>query len=650
VSACKQDVPLGRNNADVGGNPDGGSDAAADVRSVFDGAIDEPHRDVSAPPDAPAPSDMVAVPDAPIEMVPSPTDGPLDGAGPVLGSLTCPQCPAGMKVCRSSCGPSGFSYVCELCYPTIPSLGCNRPGCNPCDSYLPHATAAPACDSNGACAIGACDPGWADCDGNRDNGCEANLLEAGSCGQCGTTCPAGQFCTPAGCQSSCQPPLTMCPDGRCVDLSKDYSHCGGCATPCHGRQQCRAGTCQDPPAPPPPPCTMCGGVCRDLSTDYYNCGACGNACGSGGSGAEPKGGGVSVCLEGKCVRRCGPGFVACGSLCVALATDRDHCGVCGRVCAATDLCVSGACVPAASLRLATGLTDPMDLAVDADAVYWSDIGDGTINRVPRAGGTVTTLVRNQAKPARIALDATHVYWTNALGASVMRAPKSGGMPELLSSAIQPTDLAVVGDSVYWVNNLSQSAYELRKGPRSGGTSTQVIRCLNEREGFDPAAAAVTLLVEEGTWLFLGCPQPSFQFAVARIDTSNGDAITSVLGRRLYRRPDVAVSGPSFFNLAGGTAVTLYDFDKTSGKEGSSYTLRGISVPAFSPGQLVASACGLYWWDEGSTIAAKDDLVSYVPFGAPISIFKGAVDPRRTVVDGGTIFWTEKGAVAKMPVP
>lgn len=40
---------------------------------------------------------------------------------------------------------------------------------------------------------------------------------------------------------------------------------------------------------------------------------------------------------------CDPPYSDCGGVCVALRSDRDHCGACGRACAPDALCVAGAC-------------------------------------------------------------------------------------------------------------------------------------------------------------------------------------------------------------------------------------------------------------------------------------------------------------------
>ena len=69
--------------------------------------------------------------------------------------------------------------------------------------------------------------------------------------------------------------------------------------------------------------------------------------------------------------------------------------------------------------LASGLPAPWGIAVDATSIYWVNSGDGTVMKMPLAGGTAITLASGQAASAAIAVDATSVYWTNG-GGTVMR--------------------------------------------------------------------------------------------------------------------------------------------------------------------------------------------------------------------------------------
>jgi hypothetical protein len=409
------------------------------------------------------------------------------------------------------------------------------------------------------------------------------------------------------------------------------------------------------PCPPPPgPCqgTMCGDTCTNLDTDTANCGACGHSCYD--LAPKPRGG-TPVCMGGTCVRQCGPGFVWCGTRCASLANDSDDCGACGRACASSEVCVSGACAARTSLALASGLTDPLDLALDPDAVYFTDATEGTISRVARGGGAVSVLARNQGKPARIAVDATHVYWSNVSGASVMRAPKDGsGSPELLASAVAPTDLVAIADSVYWVNN-SATTHELRKVPRAGGTPVVLATCGSyEDYERDVALPNYSQLVRDGTTLFFGCAGPSRQYSVLRVDTGDADARKMLASSTFHRGPILGVSGDYFCHLGGGLTYRLVCLDKNGGALPERFLpvvsgARGPAAPV--PGQVVASGCGLFWWAQPSGGYYKaGDFVTWTFQGWAVPVTRGAVEPRRTVVDAGFLFFTDKTAVVKMPIP
>ncbi|MFO0650035.1 MAG: hypothetical protein U0326_27690 [Polyangiales bacterium] len=78
--------------------------------------------------------------------------------------------------------------------------------------------------------------------------------------------------------------------------------------------------------------TNCSGSCRDLDSDRANCGMCGRTCAAG-----------QVCSAGACVLSCAVGLTNCSSSCRDLDTDRANCGMCGRACASGEVCVGGSC-------------------------------------------------------------------------------------------------------------------------------------------------------------------------------------------------------------------------------------------------------------------------------------------------------------------
>lgn len=100
--------------------------------------------------------------------------------------------------------------------------------------------------------------------------------------------------------------------------------------------------------------------------------------------------------------------------------------------------------------LAVDLMGGRGLFVDADWVYFTDQVGGTVERVPKGGGTRELLQENQPQPYGVAATLDRVFWTTFIeGGSVMRANLPVGPPIALSADDFPRMLQVVGDYVYW---------------------------------------------------------------------------------------------------------------------------------------------------------------------------------------------------------
>lgn len=138
------------------------------------------------------------------------------------------KCAAGQKSCAGGCVPND-----------LPEYGCAAASCERCS--VPFADKV-ICES-GKCAVGTCQSGRGSCDGNKANGCEADLTLATTCGSCTTSCPvAARFCNAGQCVKDCAP-LTACGD-QCVDLAKNATHCGSCEISCPGANNA-TGVCID---------------------------------------------------------------------------------------------------------------------------------------------------------------------------------------------------------------------------------------------------------------------------------------------------------------------------------------------------------------------------------------------------------------------
>ena len=155
-------------------------------------------------------------------------------------------------------------------------LDTNNNHCGACGNLCPaSAHAATACRI-GVCSGGTCSAGYANCDATGTNGCEVILLtDPSNCGACGRVCPTDQSCTNGVCAACSGSGMATCA-GACRDLANDVNHCGACGVVCPAGRLCQGGACAVS-------ClvagtTGCAGTCRNLSLDPYNCGTCGNTC------------------------------------------------------------------------------------------------------------------------------------------------------------------------------------------------------------------------------------------------------------------------------------------------------------------------------------------------------------------------------------
>lgn len=121
-------------------------------------------------------------------------------------------------------------------------------------------------------------------------------------------------------------------------------------------------------------------------------------------------------------------------------------------------------------------SSPEAIAIDSTNVYWTDAGDGTTGTVmkePIGGGVATTLASGQDdlgaafQPGggnrRMAVDSTSVYWTGDMqtdasdaNGTVVKVPTAGGTPTTLFSGPETGSIAVDSTSVYWVESIPSS--------------------------------------------------------------------------------------------------------------------------------------------------------------------------------------------------
>jgi hypothetical protein len=103
------------------------------------------------------------------------------GDDPAVSPATGPDADASADVdaaCPKLCGSNCVSLM-------DPLTGCSGSSCEPCPTS-PHRPA--VCNTDTACAVGSCDPGYLDCDDTQP-GCETNgSTDSKNCGHCGAEC------------------------------------------------------------------------------------------------------------------------------------------------------------------------------------------------------------------------------------------------------------------------------------------------------------------------------------------------------------------------------------------------------------------------------------------------------------------------------
>ena len=236
--------------------------------------------------------------------------------------------------------------------------GCETPlgttaNCGGCGVICDLANASESCPG-GQCTLGACNAGFGNCDNNPDNGCETSLSTVANCGSCGvqcnlanatSTCPGGQ-CTLGACNAGFGNCDSNGANG-CETPLNTNSNCGGCGFTCqlpNASASCATGTCT---------LTGCNGGfancdgipgngCETPLGTTSNCGACGVSCSNAHGG--------TACTNGVCAPSCAPGFADCdgnpNNGCETPLNTDNNCGGCGVICSrnnGTASCASGSC-------------------------------------------------------------------------------------------------------------------------------------------------------------------------------------------------------------------------------------------------------------------------------------------------------------------
>ena len=223
-------------------------------------------------------------------------------------------CAADQKVCNGACVAK-----------SDPATGCAQVDCAPC--ALDHATA--TCSAVGQCAVDACSTGFANCNNDAKDGCEADLSKVETCGSCTTKCDAAApLCSGSNgtyqCVTGCTAPTSTLCGTQCVDVNTNASHCSACMMACPTK------------ANGDPVCAsrMCDFTCHN---GYHKCTAtqtCAsntdiNACGDTCKKCDVPTNGRVNCTAGDCAVTCNTNYHPCTVNNVTTCADDNSAATCG---------------------------------------------------------------------------------------------------------------------------------------------------------------------------------------------------------------------------------------------------------------------------------------------------------------------------------
>lgn len=186
-----------------------------------------------------------------------------------------------------------------------------------------------SCAAGELCEQGMCSNPCGAGQGSCNGECVSLMSDPRYCGRCDVACADGQFCTAGSCASQCDYDICTTFSGTvCADLTSNALHCGECGRACESQFACAGGTCSlvcDAPL------TACNNAeCVDLQSNDAHCGMCNTVCPMG-----------STCQTGSC--QCAEPYLLCGLACVDVSSDAEHCGGCDTPCQAGYVCNGGSC-------------------------------------------------------------------------------------------------------------------------------------------------------------------------------------------------------------------------------------------------------------------------------------------------------------------
>lgn len=271
--------------------------------------------------------------------------------------------------------------------------------------------------------------------------------------------------------------------------------------------------------------------------------------------------------------------------------------------------------------LVTGEDLPSSIAVDDAFVYWTT--STGVRRMPKSGGTPTTVFPSQTEPGYLIADDANLYWVNRStpGSGVLTGSKTGGQTTMLAGG-RPATLTIDGEFAYWVDSVDRILWRTRKA--GGGTPEM----LASQQTF----GTLSLDDQYVYWV------EGYMGRVRRI-AKTGGAITDLRPADSNYAVWTAVDDTYVYFTTYTTLAQTATLQRVSKSGGAGDPLASALDEAAA---IVAGGDSVYWLTGGDT--GLTGYVARIPKagGTATPLASDVAKPSGIALDAQYAYWTESG--------